>query len=91
MSSVPQKQVEYVQAQPVTAPQAQTMPVDPRVAAKGLQPGGLYEEERYCGLVSILIGCFLFPCICCCPIDKKETYTEPGTGRKVTLGGPVRV
>ena len=91
MSAPQTKQVEYVQAQPAMAPQAQDMPVDPRVAARGLQPGGLYEEQRYCGLVSILIGCFLFPCICCCPIDKKETYTEPGTGRKVTLSGAVNV
>ena len=87
------QQIEYVQAKPVAATASgapQTQVIDPRVTAKGGAPGGRYEEERYCGVVSILIGCFLFPCICCCPVDKREVYTEP-TGRKIVLNGPVNV
>lgn len=26
----------------------------------------------FCGVKSWLIGCFLFPCICMCPIDERE-------------------
>ena len=30
------------------------------------------KTVKYCGIKSWLIGCFLFPCICMCPIDDKE-------------------
>lgn len=32
---------------------------------------GGQRQVTYCGPISWLIGCFLFPCICCCPVDKK--------------------
>ena len=32
---------------------------------------GGQKQISYCGPISWLIGCFLFPCICCCPVDKK--------------------
>ena len=70
---------QYVQQQPAAGP------IDQRIASRGLQPGGVYQTEGYCGLLSVLIGVFLLPCICCCPIDQRETYTEPGTGRKIIL------
>lgn len=27
--------------------------------------------ERYCGPISWIVGIFLFPCICFCPIDQR--------------------
>lgn len=27
-------------------------------------------NETYCGIISLVIGCF-FPCICCCPVDQR--------------------
>ena len=57
---------------------------DPRLAQLGLAPGGQYKHEKHCGLKSVIVWIF-FPCICCCPIDSRETYTEPGTSRKVVL------
>mmetsp|Transcript_18749 Transcript_18749/g.36739 ORF Transcript_18749/g.36739 Transcript_18749/m.36739 type:complete len:86 (+) Transcript_18749:76-333(+) len=81
------KQVAY--AQPVGQPQptyAQPqVAVDPRVAMRGGQPGGYYEHEKYCGVISLLIGFCLFPCICCCPCDDREVYVEP-SGRRIVLG-----
>eukprot|EP00516_Mucochytrium_quahogii_P000403 CAMPEP_0203749182 /NCGR_PEP_ID=MMETSP0098-20131031/3838_1 /ASSEMBLY_ACC=CAM_ASM_000208 /TAXON_ID=96639 /ORGANISM=" , Strain NY0313808BC1" /LENGTH=119 /DNA_ID=CAMNT_0050638167 /DNA_START=674 /DNA_END=1033 /DNA_ORIENTATION=- len=74
-----QPQVVYVQ-QPV-----QQQAIDPRLAARGVAPGGTYQDEKYCGPISLLIGFLAFPCICCCPCDERTAYTEPGTGRKVYL------
>ena len=31
----------------------------------------VYAEESYCGVISLIIGIFLFPCIICCPVDKR--------------------
>lgn len=36
-------------------------------------------NETYCGFVSILLGIFLFPCICFCPVDQRTK----GTGDKL--------
>jgi hypothetical protein len=36
-------------------------------------------NETYCGTFSLLIGIFLFPCICFCPIDQRPI----GSGAKV--------
>mmetsp|Transcript_26438 Transcript_26438/g.57516 ORF Transcript_26438/g.57516 Transcript_26438/m.57516 type:complete len:80 (-) Transcript_26438:71-310(-) len=58
---------------------------DPRLAARGVAPGGSYENEKYCGPISLLIGFLVCPCICCCPQDERIVYTEPETGRKVFL------
>lgn len=34
-------------------------------------------NETYCGIYSLVIGIFCFPCICFCPIDqKRETEYE---------------
>jgi hypothetical protein len=57
---------------------------DPRLAQLGLASGGEYKDEKHCGLKTIIVFLF-FPCICCCPLDSRETYTEPGTSRKVVL------
>jgi len=59
--------------------------IDPRLEARGVTPGGTYQDEKYCGPISLLIGFLAFPCICCCPCDERTAYTEPGTGRKVYL------
>ena len=73
-------EVKAVPFQQVPCPQQ-----DPRLASRGIAPGGVYETEKYCGLLSVIIGVFALPCICCCPIDQREVYLEPGTGRKVIL------
>ncbi len=46
-------------------------------APPGAMPGGVWVEESYCGPISICIGIFLLPCICCCPIDKRQVYLAP--------------
>jgi len=28
-------------------------------------------QEQYCGPISLCIGLFLLPCICCCPVDER--------------------
>jgi hypothetical protein len=68
---------------------AQAMPAagatDPRLQMRGVQPGGMYTKESHCGPLSIVIGILLCPCICFCPVDSREVYVEPGTGRRVVL------
>lgn len=45
-------------------PQPQTGFVDPRVAMRGGAPGGRYENEKYCGIITILLGLiFWCPCV----------------------------
>jgi hypothetical protein len=34
-------------------------------------PASLPAQETYCGPISWLIGIFLFPCICFCPVDER--------------------
>ena len=66
------------------APQQQTM--DPRVATRGLAPGGEYVREKYCGWMTVVVGVLCCPCVCFCPFDSREVYIEPGTGRRAVLG-----
>lgn len=35
---------------------------------------GYYVEEKYCGVVTILIGVFVFPFVCCCPCDSRQKF-----------------
>mmetsp|Transcript_37649 Transcript_37649/g.93204 ORF Transcript_37649/g.93204 Transcript_37649/m.93204 type:complete len:150 (-) Transcript_37649:441-890(-) len=35
---------------------------------------GYYVEERYCGVITILIGVFIFPFVCCCPCDSRQVF-----------------
>ena len=89
--ATPQQQVAYAQpaaptAQPPTIVVQQQAPVvDPRLQMRGVAPGGYYTNENYCGPISLVIGLLLLPCICCCPVDKREVYVEPTTGRRVQL------
>lgn len=51
--------------------------VDDSVGQKGQKSDtayfrGHYATEKYCGGWSWLIGCTLFPCICCCPVDERK-------------------
>ena len=60
--------------------------VDQRIINYGLTPGGEFRQEKYCGFKSgILAFVAAFPCIYFCPIDTREVYEEPETGRKVIL------
>ena len=31
-------------------------------------------EEKYCGVITILIGIFIFPFVCCCPCDSRQKF-----------------
>jgi hypothetical protein len=35
---------------------------------------GYYVEERYCGIITILVGVFIFPFVCCCPCDSRRVF-----------------
>lgn len=80
-SSAPQPVA--MQCLPMAPPQG-----DPRLTARGVpleqQNAGKYQSERYCGLLSVVIGVLLFPCICCCPLDEREVWESP-EGRRVIL------
>ena len=36
-----------------------------------IAPQPVYLEEAYCGPITWIVGLCLFPCICCCPCDKR--------------------
>merc|ERR1711865_1064981 len=54
-----------------TAPQQQIMQQaqPPTIIVQEQRPQQQYRTENYCGVISLLIGLFIFPCICCCPVD----------------------
>lgn len=37
------------------------------------QPGYIVHEP-YCGPITVLIGIFVFPFVCCCPCDTKQEF-----------------
>ena len=49
--------------------------------------GGEENKETYCGPVSLIIGCCVYPLICFCPIDIRERNSaDTGEGfRKITV------
>merc|ERR550537_859561 len=49
--------------------------------AMGAAPGGHMEREQHCGMVTIIIAIFLFPCVCCCPCDQRMVWVD-GSGRR---------
>lgn len=59
----------------------------PQIAPAASQPQVVYmqpqvqympvHKERYCGPLSWVIGCLVFPCICFCPIDEREVRAVP--------------
>ena len=40
-------------------------------APQGAPQGGQWIQEKYCGLITWLVGIFIFPCVCCCPCDDR--------------------
>merc|ERR1711964_201238 len=60
-----------------TALVSQTMPGAPLTTRTyaPLRQTMVVEEETYCGPISLVIGLFLFPCICFCPLDKMSRTT----------------
>jgi hypothetical protein len=40
-------------------------------ASHGYGPAEVVETESYCGPISWIIGLFLLPCICFCPVDQR--------------------
>ncbi|GBG34499.1 Hypothetical Protein FCC1311_107232 [Hondaea fermentalgiana] len=66
--------------------QQMVVAVDPRIAAAGMDPSKVtYETEKYCGVISLVIGFCIFPCICCCPCDERQVAVDQSTGRRVVL------
>ncbi|CAM9553572.1 unnamed protein product [Scytosiphon promiscuus] len=41
--------------------------------------GGVWIQEKYCGIITWLVGIFMFPCVCCCPCDDRPIYIVNGT------------
>ena len=37
------------------------------------QPGYIVHEP-YCGPITVLIGIFVFPFVCCCPLDRRQEF-----------------
>lgn len=76
----------FVQQQPQQQqPPQQPHNADPRLHAIGITGPVTYEQEKYAGMTTILIGIFVFPCACLCPCDERTVVTELSTGRKVHL------
>ena len=77
-------------SKPVPAvPVAAAVPVAPGVPLSGppgAPPGGVYTIEKHCGLITILIALFVFPCVCCCPCDTQEVYVAPDGTRWTRTG-----
>eukprot|EP00903_Cladosiphon_okamuranus_P016368 g15095.t1 len=48
-------------------------------APQGAPQGGQWIQEQYCGLITWLVGIFIFPCVCCCPCDSRLVYLVNGT------------
>ena len=57
-----------MQQQPMMM-QQQPMMMQPQII---MQAGGQYRTENYCGPITWLVGCFIFPCICMCPLDQRQ-------------------
>ena len=59
-----------VMQQPMVMQAARPAVMSPMIAS----PAGYYDEQKYCGPISLCIGFFIFPCICCCPVDTRRTW-----------------
>merc|ERR550537_1763781 len=71
---------------PMPAPTIATQPImvvgaQQPMWATGAAPGGHMEREQHCGMVTIIIAIFLFPCVCCCPCDQRMVWVD-GSGRR---------
>ena len=64
-------------------------PVAPISGPPGAPPGGEYIIEKHCGIITILIGLFLCPCVCCCPCDTQEVYVAPDGTRWTRTGARI--
>lgn len=77
-------------SKPVPAvPLAAAVPVAagvPLSGPPGAPLGGVYTFEKHCGLITILIALFVFPCVCCCPCDTQEVYVAPDGTRWTRTG-----
>ena len=70
----------------ISVPTAPTMVMTQMAPPYGAPPGGHYENEQFCGVITILIAIFLVPCVCCCPCDSRQVYVAPD-GRRFQLPG----
>ena len=77
-------------SKPIPAvPVASAVPVAagvPLSGPPGAPLGGVYTIESHCGVITILIAVFVFPCICCCPCDTQEVYVAPDGTRWLRTG-----
>ena len=55
----------------------------------GCPPGGVWQDERYCGAITclfVVIVPMYALCSCCCPLDTRRVYKLPD-GRKYDMNG----
>ena len=55
----------------------------------GAPPGGAWVEEKYCGVISLVIGILILPCIACCPVDSRMIYVAPNGMKYLPTGAIV--
>lgn len=65
---------------PEVAHQPHTVVVVQQGAAPppGAPPGGVWIQEKYCGLITWLVAIFVCGCVCCCPCDDRTVYQVGG-------------
>merc|ERR1712110_10669 len=74
---------------PVAAVAVAAAPVSSGVTPPpGAPPGGHMSNQAHCGIVTILIAVFLFPCVCCCPCDSVTVYVAPDGTKYLPTGAP---
>mmetsp|Transcript_4229 Transcript_4229/g.10917 ORF Transcript_4229/g.10917 Transcript_4229/m.10917 type:complete len:176 (+) Transcript_4229:68-595(+) len=81
---IAQGQAFFVQI-PSALPMQPMQPMQPATvtsnAPPGAPPGGNRIVEKYCGMITILVGLFIVPCVCCCPCDERHVYIAPDGSR----------
>merc|ERR1712146_89968 len=78
------QKVEAVTVTAVAAPAAGVASGNP----PGTTPGGQWINQQHCGVVTILIGIFFAPCVCCCPCDSISVYQDPNGNKFLPTGAP---
>ncbi|CAN0104145.1 unnamed protein product [Ascophyllum nodosum] len=67
---------------PVTASSVEVVVDQPRVSRvtppPGAPEGGRWVVENHCGLITWMVGIFVFWFVCCCPCDERSVYIVEG-------------
>lgn len=78
-TAVPSCTILFKMGGGVAAPMQAGMPMAGQ--QMGIGPGGqqgYWHPVRYCGPISVIIGIFVLPCICCCPVDSRNVWVAAG-------------